>query len=284
MFSLEFIFTQVGLKLYTNLTNATGEIILLDRLENASKIYILRVILEELKKLCINITYYNSKQTPIKYKIDRFVQLLLIRVHKKLDPDLLLLSPCLYEQSLEIKWLIKNFEMENGELLKLILNHFASIKSPHHNSYSGTNFITDKLISSILEDLVIKFSTIVLYTFILNFNKVSIPIFKEVSGDQLWSLKSEKNNLYWTTYFRTTFFRPKYIYTSLYSLKVINHDGLCNKLVYLPILRISEEKSLTTIQFIVLLYFEILEFVSPKMMYFFTFLKKIFTIKLNLNS
>lgn len=271
--ALEFIFTQVALKLYTNLTNVTGDIILLDRLENPIKIYVLRCILDEIKKLCINISYYNSKKTDVRYKIDRFLQLLLIRVHKRLHPDILFSNTYVYDQSLEIKWLVKNFEMENGELLKLVLNHVVSVKVLQRNLYSK-KVITDKLVSSILEDILIKFSTIILYTLILNI-RVPIPIFKELSDSQLCSLKSQKNNLYWNTYFRTTFFRPKYIYTSSYVLKVINYDGFCNKLVYLPILRIPEEKTLTNLQFVVLLYFEVIEFFSPKIIHFFTLVKKL---------
>lgn len=271
--TLEFIFTQVALKLYTNLTNLTGDIILLDRLEDPIKIYVLRCILDEIKKLCINISYYNSKKTDVRYKIDRFLQLLLIRVHKRLYPDILLSNTYVYDQSLEIKWLFKNFEMENGELLKLVLHHVVSVRTLKRNFYSQRKVITDKLVSSILEDILIKFSTIVLYTLILNI-RVPIPIFKELSNSQLCSLKSQKNNLYWNTYFRTTFFRPKYIYTSSYVLKVINYDGFCNKLVYLPILRIPEEKTLTNLQFIVLLYFEVMEFFSPKILHFFTLLKR----------
>lgn len=274
LISIEFIFTQVALKLYTNLTNMTGDIILLDRLETPSKIYVLRCILEELKKLCINISYYNSKKTNVKYKIDRFLQLLLIRVQKRLQPDNVVSTSYFFDQSLEIRWLLKNFEMEHGELLKLVLNHFTSLRFLKQTPYSAENTITDKLISSILEDILIKFSTVVLYALILNINRVSIPIFKEVLDGQVYSLKSQKNNLYWNTYFRTTFFRPKYIYTSLYILKIITHDGFCNKLVYLPILRIPEEKTLTSLQFAVLLYFETLEFFSPKIIDFFVFLKK----------
>jgi hypothetical protein len=273
---LEFIFNQLALKLYTNLTNTTGDIILLDRLENPIKIYVLRIILDEIKTLVINITYYSSKGTSVKYKIDRLLQLLLIRVHKRLYSNISFSSPYFYDQSFEIKWLVKNFEMENGELLRLVFDYFVtSVSMLQKNLCFKRRIITDRLVISILEDSLIKFSIIILYSLILNLRvPTSILIFNKLSDTQLCSLKSQKNNLYWSTYFRTTFFRPKYIYTSLYLLKVINYDGFCNKLVYLPILRISEERTLTNLQFIVLLYFEVIEFFSPKIMQFFTFFKR----------
>lgn len=275
---LEFIFNQVALKLYTNLTNVTGDIILLDRLESPIKIYVLRMILDEIKTLFINVTYYSLKEMGVKYKMDRVLQLLLIRVHKRLYSDISFSSTYFYDQSSEIKWLVKNFEMENGELLKLILDHFVtSVNGLQKNLYFRKKIITDRLAISILEDILIKFSTIILYSLILNLRvSTSILIFNKLSNSQLCSLKLQKNNLYWNTYFRTTFFRPKYIYTSLYVVKVINYDGFCNKLVYLPILRISEERTLTNLQFIVLLYFEVIEFFSPKIMHFFTVFKRFF--------
>ena len=278
--ALEFIFAQVLLKLSTNLTNITGEILLLDRLENHIKIYILRSILEEIQRLCINLSYYNSHKTNVNYKVDRFLQLILIRVYKRLRKEILISNKYFYDQYSEVKWLLKHFELENGELLKFMINHLIVLKVSDLSAYCRKKVNTDKLLTSILENLVLKFSNIILYVFILN-SKVPTYIFRSVSEPELYSLKVEKNNFYWNSYLSSTFFRPKYIYTSLYVLKVIAYEGLCTKLAYLPNLRVHEEKHLTKLQFTVLLYFELVDFIFPRLTYFFHTLHTFFIRKLS---
>ena len=276
---LEFIFTQVLLKINSNLTNVTGEILLLDRVENQLKVYILRSILEEMQKFCINLTYYSSQNTNVTYKVDRFLQLVLIRVYKRLRREIVISNNYFYDQYSEVKWLLKNFELENGELLKLMLNNLISLEFSISNGDCRKKNNDYKLLISILENLVLKFSNIILYALILN-SKVPSYVFKLVSEPEICSLKLEKNNLYWNSYLSSTFFRPKYIYTSLYVLKVIGYQGLCNKLVYLPNLRVHEEKHLTTLQFSVLLYFELIDFIFPRLTYFFKIFRTFFSRKL----
>lgn len=281
--SLESLFIQVALKLYVNLTNTTGETLLLDRLESPIKIYILRSILEEIQKLCINISYYSSKKTNVKYKVDRFLQLIFIRITKKLNQDLFSLNNSQdFENHSEIKWLLKNFEIENGELVKLLLIQLTSMDPFEAGGPLGYKKKTnnEKLLISLLENITLKFSNVILYNLVLNF-KISSSIFKQVSGFEVSSLKVQKNNLYWSSYLQSTFFRPKYIYTSLYVLKVINYDGFCHKLVHMPILRMHEEKNLTALQFIVLLYFEVLDFLFPKVLNSLNLLKTSFIKKLS---
>lgn len=279
--ALELIFTQVLLKVNTNLTNVTGEILLVDRLENQIKIYILRSILEEMQRFCINLSYYSSQKTNVTYKVDRFLQLILIRVYRKLRRDILIYNNYFYDQYSEIKWLLKNFELENGELLKLLINHLISLEISYLNGYSRKKSNTEKLLISLLENLVLKFSNIILYILILN-AKVPSYIFNVASEPEIASLKLEKNNLYWNSYLSSTFFRPKYIYTSLYVLKVIGSEGLCNKLVYLPHLRVHEEKHLTTLQFSVVLYFEVIDFIFPRLNQGFKMFKMFFIRKIKI--
>lgn len=277
--TLEFIFTQVSLKVDTILTNGTGELLLLDRLDKKIKIYVLKSILQEMKKLSINLIYYSSYKTPVQYKVDRFLQLILIRVYKRLRADLVISSNYFYDQYLDVKWLIKNFEMENGELLKLFLNYLVLKEVAMLGIYSRKKINLEKLLSSILENILLKFSDVILYTLVLN--KVPNLIFKEFSNLELCSLKSQKNNFYWSSYLRSTFFKPKYIYTGTYILKIMNYHGFSHKLVYLPKLRAYEEKNVTSLQFVVLAYFELVDFIFPKINNLLNFLKLFMNKKLS---
>lgn len=273
--ALDLLFSKVSLKLHSQLNNLTGESLLLDRLEKDLKLYILKSILEELKILGINISYYKLKNSSITYKTDRFLKLLLLRVQRKLNQDLIFPLHNFQYYSLQTKWLINNFEIEDGQLIKLLLDEFTSIQRFHSKTLPSSFTYNINLLSSILENIVLKVSEIVLYNFLLTLPDFTSIFAKSMEGE-IYSLKSQKNNLYWNSYIKSTFFRPKYIHTSVYVVKIITCEGLCNKLLYLPNLRVQEEKNLPTVQFIILIYFEVVDFIVPKLMFIFRSLKTVF--------
>jgi hypothetical protein len=89
-------------------------------------------------------------------------------------------------------------------------------------------------------------------------------------------LKIQKNNFYWQAYLVSTFLKPKYIYYNLYSLKVLNKYGIVNKLVYLPSLNRKERYQFSSIQLSVLFYFELIDFMYPKLFQIIQRSKKLF--------
>lgn len=278
--TLDLVFSKVSLKLHSQLHNLTGESLLLDRLEKDLKLYILKCILEELKTLGINISYYKLKNSSITYKTDRFLKLLLLRLQRKLNQDFVFPLHNFQYYSLQTKWLITNFEIEDGQLIKLLLDEFTSIQNLKSKNVSASSNNNLNLLSSILENIVLKLSEIILYNFLLTFPDFTSIFAKSMEGE-IYSLKSQKNNLYWNSYIKSTFFRPKYIHTSVYVVKIITCEGLCNKLLYLPNLRAQEEKNLPTVQFIILIYFEVVDFIVPKLMFVFRSLKILLIPALN---
>lgn len=278
--TLDLLFSKVSLKFYSQFNNLTGESVLLDRVEKELKIYVLRSILEEFKTLGVSISYYKLKHLVVTYKTDRFLKLLLLRVQRKLNRDFLFSRNNLQYSSLQIKWLISNFEIEDGQLIKLLLDELLCIQTLQSKNLSLDFKHSINLLSSILENIVIKLSEIVLYSFLLTLPDVTSIFSKSMDGE-IYSLKAQKNNVYWNSYIKSTFFRPKYIYTSVYVVKIITSEGLCDKLLYLPNLRLQEEKNLSTVQFIVLIYFEVVDFVTPKITSAFRVLKTLFRSKLS---
>lgn len=245
-----------------NLTNLTGDSLLLDKVREEARIYVLTCVLEEVKRVCISADYYKSKNAGVDYKIDRLLYLIIIRVQKKINKRLLLKPSNVSAPSQETKWLIKTMESEDGELFKLFLARFFLSDRFVFDSLMMSYKEPKKLMGSILENIVIKITETLLYAALLEseLNSILEPNFRE---DPL-CLKTQRNNLYWESYLKSTLLKPRIIYTSIYVLKIITPIGLQKKPIYLPILKAYEENKLTTLQFSVLLYFELIDFLRPK--------------------
>lgn len=259
MLNLDIVFSKVCLKLHLNVANVTGSSLLSDCLKKEVKVYLLSSVLEELKTLCINLMYYKSQKLGFVYKIDRFLQLILILVQKKITTELQFLDTNINYSSSEAKWLLKNLESEDGELIKWFFeNIFLEV-----NDLGPTDSSSDKLLISILETLVLKLTDIITYLLLIELTS-NRSILEDNTNVDILFIHSHKNNLYWQSYINTTFFKPKYIYNGVYTLNTFTPDGICNKLVYLPTLRLKEKKYLSTLQFTVLVYLELFDFIYPK--------------------
>jgi hypothetical protein len=259
MLNLDLIFSQVSLKLHVNVANVTGSPLLSDCLKTEIKIYILHSVLEEFKTLCINVMYYKVRQQSFGYKVDRILQLILVLVQKKITRDLWFLNTNINYSSSEVKWLLKNLETEDGELIKWVFEKlFLDIND---RDFKEVN--SDKLLMSILETLVLKLTNILTYLLLLDLSS-NLSILEDNTSVEIGCINSQKNNLYWQFYIKSTFFKPKYVYSGVYTVQIFTSTGVCNKLVYLPILRLKEKKYLSTLQFTVLMYLEVLDFLYPK--------------------
>jgi hypothetical protein len=161
--------------------------------------------------------------------------------------------------SSEVKWLLKNLETEDGELIKWvfekILLDFTELGFKEANS--------DKLLVSILESVVLKITNILTYLLLLELRS-NRSILEDNTNVDIVCINSQKNNLYWQSYLKSTFFKPKCVYSGVYTVHIFTLHGVCSKLVYLPILRLKEKKYLSKLQFTVLMYLEVLDFVYPK--------------------
>lgn len=276
MLNLDIIFSKVCLKLHVNVSNVTGSSLLSDFLKKEVKVYLLSSVLEELKRLCINLIYYKSRKPSFGYKIDRLLQLILVLVQKKITTELQFLDTNINYSSSEAKWLLKNLETEDGELIKwLFENVFLDI-----NDLGPREINSDKLLISIIETLVLKLTDIITYLLLIQLTS-NRSILEDNTNVDILFINSHKNNLYWQSYIKSTFFKPKYVYTGVYNVSIFTPTGICNKLVYLPILRLKEKKYLSGLQFTVLIYLELFDFIYPKGKLLLKGLYKFFPMFLN---
>ena len=264
MRQFDLIFTQISLKLQLNIINATGSPMLSDCLKKNVKLYLLQEVLTEIKTILINLIYYTDKAEGLNYKVDRVLQLVLIFVQKKMIHQLKFVESNLNYSSSEAKWLLKNLETEDGELIKLVFEQlFVSIIDNH-----TLDSKQQMLIGSILETLILKLTDILTYLLLIELKSNSRIVENTIDVDTLF-INAQKNNLYWNSYIKTNFLKPKSIYSGIYNLKIFTGNGFCNKLVYFPMLKLKEKKYLSTLQFIVLIYLESIDFLYPKIQWTF---------------
>lgn len=257
--TIELIFNKIYLKIHVNSSNISQEFLSLDLLKKEAKLYLLSYVLYELKTFLITELYYQSKV--ISFKPDRFFELILLRVKRRLEKDFLGLKR-IEISSNEFNWLISYLEAEEGECLKLL---FGLISADSGSTYGNCNigFDSFKLIASFLENLIIKIANIFIYLMFFDFSlKKYIPAELFYSNTEF--SKSQKNNFYWKTYLTSKFSKPKYIYYELFNVFVLNKYGITSKWLYIPSLSRKEKYTAFNIQLFILFYFELIDFFYPK--------------------
>lgn len=264
MRQFDLIFTQISLKLQLNIINATGSPMLSDCLKKNVKLYFFQEVLTAIKTIVTNLIYYTDKVEGLNYKVDRILPLVLILVQKKIIHKLKFVDSNLNYSSSEAKWLLKNLETEDGELIKWVFDQlFISILNNH-----ALELKQQTLMVSIIETLLLKLTEIFTYLLLIELKSNRRIIENTIDVDTLF-INVQKNNLYWNSYIKTNFLKPKSIYSGIYTLKIFTGKGFCNKLVYFPALKLKEKKYLSSLQFIVLIYLEVIDFLYPKIQWTF---------------
>lgn len=271
---IELIFSQITLKIHLNLINISGEFLSFDQLKKEVKIYLLNSVLEEIKKFLINELYYKSTNANLSFKANKFFELILLRVKKRIEKEFGFLQGGNISAA-ELNWVVKYLETEDGELFYLIIYLFSLTDSDKLFCING--FDKFKLIISLIESLTIKLSSIFIYVIFLKFNLKQL-VYRGFFYPNVDFLKIQKNNFYWQVYLISTFVKPKYIYYNLYTLRILNKYGIMNKLIYIPSLNRKRDYRFSIIQLFVLFYFELIDFIYPKLSHIFQSSKKFFQL------
>ena len=259
--TIDIIFTRIYLKLHLNLINRTADSLSFDRLKKEVKIYLLMCVLDELRAFLINELFYRSRKLNSHFKADKFFELILVKVKKNLEKKFLFFNQIKIITS-EVNWVIKYLEIEEGELFNIILYNISFPQSSEI-IYSANSLDRLKLVTSMLENLVLKITNIFIYMLFLDI-EVKKLFYEQFFNSNLDILRVQKNNLYWQAYITSTFLRPKYIYYNLYNIKTLDKHGISVKVIYLPSLVRREKYKFSNIQSIILVYFELVDFIYPK--------------------
>jgi hypothetical protein len=244
-----------------NLVNRTNDSLSFDRLKKEVKAYLLICVLDEIRNFLINELFYKSRKLNSDFKADKFFELILVKVKKNVEKKFIFFNHIKIITS-EINWVIKYLEIEEGELFNIMLYNICF----HQYSeiiYSTNSIDKFKLVTSILENLVLKITNIFIYMLFLDI-EVKKLFYEQFFNSNLDILRAQKNNLYWQAYITSTFLRPKYIYYNLYNIKTLDKYGISIKVIYLPNLIRREKYKFSNIQSLILVYFELIDFFYPK--------------------
>jgi hypothetical protein len=259
--TIDIIFTKVYLKLHLNVVNRTTDSLSFDRLKKEVKIYLLICVLDEIRHFLINELFYRARKVNSGFKADKFFELILVKVKKNLEKKFFFFNQMKIITS-EVNWVIKYLEIEEGELFNIML---CNIYFQQYSDiiYSTSHIDKLKLVTSILENLVLKITNILIYMLFLDIEAKKL-FYEQFFNSNLDILRIQKNNLYWQAYITSTFLRPKYIYYNLYNLKTLDKHGIVIKVIYLPNLVRREKYKFSNIQSIILVYFELIDFFYPR--------------------
>jgi hypothetical protein len=259
--TIDIIFTRVYLKLHLNLVNRTNDSLSFDRLKKEVKTYLLICVLDEIRNFLINELFYKPRKLNSDFKADKFFELILVKVKKNLEKKFIFFNHIKIITS-EINWIIKYLEIEEGELFNIMLYNIC-LHQYSEIVYSTNSIDKFKLVTSILENLVLKITNIFIYMLFLDI-EVKKLFYEQFFNSNLDILRTQKNNLYWQAYITSTFLRPKYIYYNLYNIKTLDKYGISIKVIYLPNLIRREKYKFSNIQSVILVYFELIDFFYPK--------------------
>jgi hypothetical protein len=222
---LNILFYKTFLKFYSNMKNVTSEPMSLALLREEIQVFISTMILIELKVLLNNLIYYYSKKIDTSLLVDTFIKFLVISSKRKILYRLGLNRYSNLDNSNQ--WIIKKIQVEEYSSIVNLLNLIYSREI--------TESISANLTASLVENLVIKLSNVMVYEIFSSKNLSKFVFLKWYTVDYLlfsYSLTNLKTYLYWKSYVESTYSNIKRFSTDTYPLLICTKNGIESKRLY----------------------------------------------------
>lgn len=216
--------------------NVTSEPMSLGLLREEVQILISTTILIELKLLLDNIIYYYSKKIGVSLLVDTFIKFLVVSSKRKILYRLGLSKYSSLETSNQ--WIIKKIQIEEYSSILNLLNSIYCMEI--------TESISANLTASLIENLVIKLSNVMVYEIFSSKNLSKFVFLKSYTVDYLlfsYSLTNLKTYLYWKSYIESTYSNIKRFSTDTYPLLICTKNGIESKRLYNRNLIYSKDSS-----------------------------------------
>ena len=222
---LNVLFYKIFLKFYSNMKNGTSEPMSLDLIREEIQIFISTIIFIELKLLLNTSIYYFSTKLDTSLLVDTFIKFLVVSSKRKILCRLGLNRFTSLDNSNQ--WIIKKIQVEEYSSVVSLLN---SIYLMEINEGVSANLTT-----SLIENLVIKLSNIMVYEIFSSKNFSKFVFLKWYTVDHLlfsYSLINLKTYLYWKSYIGSTYSNIKRFSTDTYPLLICTKNGIESKRLY----------------------------------------------------
>jgi len=223
--SLNVLFYKILLKFYSNMKNVTSEPMSLGLLREEVQIVVSTMILIELKLLLDNIIYYYSKKIATSVLVDTFIKFLVVSSKRKILYRLGLNSYSSLETSNQ--WIIKKIQVEEYSSILNLLNSIYCMEI--------SESISANLTASLIENLVIKLSNVMVYEIFSSRNLSKFVFLKSYTVDYLlfsYSLTNLKTYLYWKSSIENIYSNIKRFSTDTYPLLICTKNGIESKRLY----------------------------------------------------
>ncbi len=222
---LNILFYTIFLKFYSNIKNVTSEPMSLGLLREEIQIFVSILILIELKLFLDNVIYYYSKKIATSLLVDTFIKFLVISSKRKILYRLGITRSNSLDKSNQ--WIIKKIQVEEYSSIVNLLNLIYSMEI--------NESISANLTASLIENLVIKLSNVMVYEIFSSKNLSKFVFLKWYTVDYLlfsYSLTNLKTYLYWKSYVESTYSNIKRFSTDTYPLLVCTKNGIESKRLY----------------------------------------------------
>lgn len=222
---LNILFYKIFLKFYGNMKNVTSESMSLDLIREEIQVFISIIICIELKVILDNSIYYYSKRIDTNVLVDTLIKILIVSSKRKILYRLGLNKYTSLDNSNE--WIIKKIQVEEYSSILNLLNSIYSMEI--------SDSISASLTTSLIENLVIKLSNVMVYEIFSSKNISKFVFLKWYTVDYLlfsYSLLNLKTYLYWKSYIESTYSNIKRFSTDTYPLLICTKNGIESKRLY----------------------------------------------------
>lgn len=255
------LFLDTENKLMFNLSNKTSHYLYIDILNNINKNRLFNLILEEFKRLILNLVELNLSKGSIKNLNNQIFYIFIEKICVNFS----------YTINQKYKHKYKLISIENNALIKNLLIYLIL-----GSSYVDSNsFLFDQMytpykhVQILFENFIVYTSNIVIQNLVHELTILSeINTFlksKQICNNSYISSRSIVlflNNLKWQSFLQSYIYQPKCMYNERYQVWLISSNGIVTKYIYGS--RVEEIKKLTKFKIFFLLWMETKDIIIPK--------------------
>jgi len=222
---LNFLFYRILLKFYSNMKNTTSDLMPLDLLREDVQLLISIIVLTELKLILINTSEFYFRGVDNNFIVDSCIKFLILTSKQRILTRLSVNTETTLNASNQ--WTIKRIQIEEYPSIITLLKSVSSWEALENSSTS--------LITSLIENLVIKLSNSIVYELFSSGKLSKLNVLKWYTIDYLlfsYNLLNLKTYSYWKYYIETMYSNIKRFSTDTYPLFICTRNGVELKRLY----------------------------------------------------
>ena len=257
------LFFETEKKLVLNHDNKSNQYLYLDILSTKTRIQLLQLILNEFKKLILDLIEINLTTKILNKFSNKIEKIFIYKTYEKFLADF---------SCTKIKYTKRNtFKCENQSLIEYLLTYiiFGSSKinnktfifEPLYTPYNQIKILLEHFIieigNSITKIVINSLKNTENVNYFLKINNICNKIYTSNRSIVLF-----RNNLKWQSFMKSYIYEVKSLYNERQQIWIISNEGIVTKYIYIS--RKKQAKRLKNIKIIFILWLEIKDLFIPK--------------------